>query len=48
MEIRFICRSKVNYKDRVYTKTFALTSPEEEAAINSKKNSHEFKPENLH
>lgn len=29
MEIKFICRSKVSYKDRVYTKTFALTSQEE-------------------
>lgn len=44
MEIKFICRSKVNYKDRVFTKTFALTSQEEEAAINSKKNSNDYKP----
>jgi len=28
MEIKFTCKSKVNYKDRVYTKTFALTSTE--------------------
>ena len=48
MEIRFVCKSKVSYKDRVYTKTFALTSAEEEGAINSKKNSSDFKPENLH
>lgn len=48
MEVRFICRTKATYKDKIYTKTYALTSTEEEAAINSKKNSPDYKPENLH
>jgi len=38
----------VNYRDRVYTKSYALTPIEQEGAINHKKNSNEFKPENIY
>ena len=48
LEIKFLCRTKVNYRDRVYTKSYALTEPNEEGAINQKKNSNEFKPENIY
>jgi hypothetical protein len=46
--VRFYCRTKVNYRDRVFTKSFALTPADQEGAINHKKNANEFKPENIY
>lgn len=48
LEVKFFCRTKVTYRDRVYTKSYALTPLEQEGAINHKKNSNEFKPENIY
>jgi hypothetical protein len=46
--VHFYCKTKVNYRDRVYTKSYALTPIEQDGAINHKKNSNEFKPENIY
>lgn len=43
-EIKIICKSKITYKDRIFTKNYALSTQEQEGAINSMKNSHDFKP----
>ena len=48
LQVKFSCRTKVNYRDRVYTKSYALTQADQEGAINQKKNSNEFKPENIY
>ena len=48
LQVKFYCRTKVNYRDKVYTTSFALTQGEQEGAINHKKNSNEFKPENIY
>jgi hypothetical protein len=47
-EVRVVCRSRITYKDRIFTKNFALLSQEEEGPITSMKNSHDFKPETIH
>jgi hypothetical protein len=48
LEVKFFCRTKVTYRDRVYTKSYALTPLDQEGAINQKKNSNEFKPETIY
>ena len=48
LEVKFYCRTKVSYRDRVFTKSYALTPLDQEGAINQKKNSNEFKPENIY
>ena len=39
LEIQLLCRTKVDYRDRVYTKSYSLTQADQEGAINQKKNS---------
>lgn len=48
LEIKFYCRTKVSYRDRVFTTSYSLTPNDQEGAINHKKNSNEFKPENIY
>ena len=46
--MKIICKTRLSYKDRVFTKNYALTGEEQENAINHMKNNTEFKPENIH
>ena len=43
-----ICKTRINYRDRIFTKNYALTTQSEEAAISQMKNSNDFKPENIY
>lgn len=47
--IKFICKSKITYKELIYTKNYAITAPGEEVNYNhSQKLEQDFKPENFH
>ncbi len=47
-EVKIICKSRTTYKDKIFTYNYALTAADQEGAINSMKNSPDFKPENIH
>lgn len=46
MEVNLICRTKISYRDRIYTKNYALTG-NEEGVIQQMKNAAGFKVETL-
>ena len=47
--IRFICKSKITYKEQIYTKNYAITPQGEEVNYQqSQKMENEFKPDSTH
>jgi hypothetical protein len=46
--MKFICKSKITYKEQIYTKNYAITPPGEEVNYQQQKLENEFKPETQH
>lgn len=43
-ELKVICNTRISYRDKIFTKNFALTDSTQEGAINQMKNATDFKP----